>query len=281
LANAFLHIGSVSQRTGVPEATLRAWERRYGILRPERSQGGQRLYSEDDVARVLRLRALIDGGLRTAQAARLLAGDETAENGGAGGVDERLRAALVDAASRTDELGMHHALDAAFARFSLIAALERVLVPALERLGASWERGEIDVGAEHVASNLIRARLAALAGEWGTGAGPRVVAACAPDEQHDLPLLILCLGLRRDGWRVRFLGARTPSADLRRLLAADRPELAVVSAITAEAAGSHDAEAGTDGVPVVAGGQGFAGWEPVGLRAAVESLRPYGFPAQR
>jgi MerR family transcriptional regulator, light-induced transcriptional regulator len=280
LANAFLHIGSVSQRTGVPEATLRAWERRYGILRPERSPGGQRLYSEDDVARVLRLRALIDGGLRTAQAARVIAGDETAENG-TGGVDERLRAALIEAAMRADEPSMHHALDAAFARFSLVAALERVVVPALERLGASWECGEIDVGAEHVASNVIRARLAALAGEWAAGAGPRVVAACAPEEQHDLPLLILCIGLRRDGWRVRFLGARTPSADLRRLLAADRPELAVLSAITAAAAASCDAEPGVDGVPVVAGGQGFAGWEPVGLRAAVESLRPYGFPAHR
>ena len=63
-----LRIGELSRRVGVPVESLRAWERRYGLVAPSRTRGGFRLYGEDDVARVLAMRSHLDEGLSAAQA---------------------------------------------------------------------------------------------------------------------------------------------------------------------------------------------------------------------
>src|SRR6187549_222642 len=74
-----LRIGELSRRVGVPVESLRAWERRYGLLTPSRTQGGFRLYDEDDVARVLAMRANLERGLFAAEAARLALAEDVAE----------------------------------------------------------------------------------------------------------------------------------------------------------------------------------------------------------
>ena len=74
-----LRIGELSRRVGVPVESLRAWERRYGLLAPSRTQGGFRLYGEDDVARVLAMRANLERGLFAAEAARLALAEDVAE----------------------------------------------------------------------------------------------------------------------------------------------------------------------------------------------------------
>jgi DNA-binding transcriptional MerR regulator len=277
VSEGYLHIGNVAQRTGVPEATLRAWERRYGVLWPQRTQGGQRLYSEDDVSRVRRMRALIAGGLRAAQAAKVVGGERAAAANG--DAVAALRADLVGAIADFDESAAHAVLDEVFARLTIVAAVDEVVAPALRRLGDMWAAGEVGVDAEHFGTNVIRARVMPMARAWGAGAGPLAVAACAPAEEHDLPLLLLCLGLREDGWRVRFLGARTPVDDLRRTLERDRPRLALVSASTADAARSLPEPPSLDGTVVLAGGAGYPGWTPASLRETVDWLRPHGFAA--
>jgi len=72
-----MRIGELARRTGIEAGTLRAWERRFSLLQPTRSAGGQRQYSESDVARVLAVRRLIDQGLTLAAAAErvVVAGD--------------------------------------------------------------------------------------------------------------------------------------------------------------------------------------------------------------
>ncbi|HLY48694.1 MAG TPA: MerR family transcriptional regulator [Solirubrobacteraceae bacterium] len=202
-------IGEFSRRVGVSPELLRAWEQRYGLLRPVRSAGGFRLYGEEDARRVARMRRALEEGLSAAEAARRSL--ETLDSGAASmGLVEAARSRLLAAAERYDEVGIQAVLDEAIAVFGLEALVRDLILPTLFELGRRWKDGEVEVSQEHFASNLIRGRLLALARLWGRGAGPMALLACAPGEQHDISLIMFGLLLRSYGWRVLFLGTDTP-----------------------------------------------------------------------
>jgi MerR family transcriptional regulator, light-induced transcriptional regulator len=226
---AHLRIGELSRRVGVPPELLRAWEQRYGLLRPVRSAGGFRLYTAADENRVRSMRRHLDAGVSAAQAARLALREPSA---GAG--DAPLTSELADALDRLDESAAHDALDRLLARFTLQTVLRDVLLPYLHELGERWERGDASVAQEHFASNLLRGRLLGLGRGWGRSAGPRAVLACAPGELHDLPLIIFGLALAARGWSITYLGADTPIATIHEALADVEPRLVVVSAAATE-----------------------------------------------
>jgi MerR family transcriptional regulator, light-induced transcriptional regulator len=209
---ARVRIGELSRRTGVTAELLRAWEQRYGLLRPERSAGGFRLYSATDEARVRRMTGLIASGVSASEAAARAISDEPVSPDGAA-TDEfalELRAAL----ERFDAEGAHDSLDRLLATVSVEAAITTVLVPFLHELGERWERGDATVGQEHFASNLVRGRLLGVARGWANGAGPAFVLACPPGEEHDLGLMMFGIALAHRGDRVIFLGADTPVATI-------------------------------------------------------------------
>jgi DNA-binding transcriptional MerR regulator/methylmalonyl-CoA mutase cobalamin-binding subunit len=231
--DAQLRIGELSRRTGVAPELLRAWERRYALLRPARSEGGFRLYSDADERRVKLMREHLGRGLAAAEAARLAVAagdnaepdlDETQPELDSGSA--RLRAAL----DAFDESGAQSALDELFGAFTVEAVLSRVILPYLVDLGERWSTGEATVAQEHFASNLIRGRLLGLGRGWDTGAGPRAILACAPGELHDLGLIAFALTLSRRGWRITYLGPDTPVESLVDTAARLSPELVVVSA---------------------------------------------------
>ena len=209
-----LRIGELSRRTGVRPDTLRAWERRYGLLEPARTEGGFRLYGEADEARVRAMKSLLGSGISASEAARAaLAAPPGAppEDAGAGtegtvAFAERLGEAL----ARYDEAGANAVLDEAVAALSVERLAAAVAMPTLERIGERWARGELSVAQEHFASNLLRGRLLGLARGWGGGVGPLALLACPPGELHDLGLISFGLGLRGHGWRITFLGPDTP-----------------------------------------------------------------------
>ena len=229
-----LRIGELSRRTGVHADTLRAWERRYGLLSPARSDGGFRLYSGEDEERVRAMRALIDSGLSAAEAARLArSGVVPSPSPGAASpanADRRLREAL----ERFDEAEANAVLDEAIAALSVEALATRVVLPALEEVGERWERGEASVGQEHFATNVLRGRLAGLARNWGVGAGPLAILACPPGELHDIGLLVFGLVLRARGWRIAYLGANTPIASVAEAAERLAPRVVVLAALTEE-----------------------------------------------
>ena len=107
-----------------------------------------------------------------------------------------------------------------------------VLLPYLHELGERWRSGEASIAQEHFASNLLRARLLALARGWERGEGRTALLACAPGEQHDLPLITFGLALRGRGWRIVFLGTDTPAASIADTAEHLRPALTVVSSVT-------------------------------------------------
>jgi DNA-binding transcriptional MerR regulator len=227
-----LRIGELSRRVGVPVESLRAWERRYGLLAPSRTQGGFRLYGEDDVARVLAMRANLERGLSAAEAARLALAEDVAEppSSPAPVVDAAELAAALD---RFDEAAAQQALDRLLATLTLDVVLRDVLLPSLRDLGERWERGEASVAQEHFASNLLRGRLMALARTWDRGVGPRALLACVAGERHDLPLVAFGLALRGRGWRISYLGADTPAASVVDAARELSPDAVVVSGTVA------------------------------------------------
>jgi methanogenic corrinoid protein MtbC1 len=226
MADELLRIGELSRRTGVSPELLRAWEWRYGLLSPARTAGGFRLYGEEDIARVVSMRANLDRGLSAAEAAQAtLAGARESE--GPFLVDGGRE--LTRALESFDEVAAQTALDRVLAGLSIEAVLQSVLIPYLHELGERWERGEISVSQEHFASNVVRGRLSGLARGWDSGGGPRALLACAQGEQHDLPLLIFGIALRAHGWRISFLGANTPVESIVDTAATLAPSAVVIS----------------------------------------------------
>jgi DNA-binding transcriptional MerR regulator len=205
--NGYLRIGELARRTGTSPELLRAWEQRYGLLRPSRSAGGFRLYSDEDKARILRTKQLIASGLSAGEAARqAITGETVTED--ATPVLEGLADELRDALDGFDEDGATRALDRLIAAVSVETVMREVLLPYLRILGDRWARGEVSVAQEHFASALLRGRLLGLARGWGTGSGPTLVLACPPGEQHDLGLIMFGIAAsRRGGSRT---SARTP-----------------------------------------------------------------------
>ena len=204
-----LRIGELSKRSGASPELLRAWERRYGLLRPERSAGGLRLYSAADLERVQLMRRHLEDGFAAAEAAALaLGGDEPAEARDVAA--PALRTELADALEDFDEPRAQAVIDRLLATVTLDRLLGDALLPYLNELGERWERGEVSVAQEHFASSVVRGRLLGLARGWGLGVGPLAVLACVPGERHDLGLIAFGVALRERGWRIAYLGSDCP-----------------------------------------------------------------------
>jgi DNA-binding transcriptional MerR regulator/methylmalonyl-CoA mutase cobalamin-binding subunit len=238
MSSAELRIGELSRRVGVSPPVLRAWERRYGLLRPTRTAGGQRLYSAADEDRVRRMLAHMARGFSAGAAARLalLVTVEPAASSPAPRPDGTLPGlvgALLAAVEGFDDAAAGAALDRLLASYAVETVLRDAVLPVLSDLGDRWERGELTVAQEHFASSVIGGRLHGLARGWGRGEGPRALLACAPAERHDLGLLSFGLALREHGWRVSYLGADTPVAALADAAERLRPAIVVVSAVRA------------------------------------------------
>lgn len=226
-----VRIGELARRAGVAPATLRAWERRYGLVDPTRTESGYRLYSTADELRVRSMARLIDSGLAPAEAAArvvLPASPASATGHPPAGPEmlAGLRANLLAAIADFDDGAAEGLLDRAVAALSIDALLDEVLLPVLRGLE------DETIGQEHFASNLIRGRLMALARGWGGGHGRLAVLACPEGELHDLGLIAFGLVLRGHGWRIGFLGANTPVAAVMACCEEVEPDVVVLSALT-------------------------------------------------
>ena len=230
-----LRIGELSKRVGASPELLRAWERRYGLLRPARSAGGLRLYSSADVERVSVMRQHLAAGMAAAEAAALAirdAADGEASRSPLGST--AIRAELTEALDAFDEPRAQAILDRLLGIATVETLLSEVIMPYLRELGERWERGEASVAQEHFASAVLRGRLLGLARGWGLGLGPVAVLACLPGEQHDLGLITFGLALRSRGWRIVYLGPDAPIDTVADVSGQLEPRLVVLNAVSRE-----------------------------------------------
>ena len=230
-SQSLIRIGELSRRLGISTERLRAWERRYELLRPVRTRGGFRLYSDDDERRVRVMQGHLAAGLSAAEAAAAaLADDGPAPRGGAAAAE--LRVELEGALAAFDAVRAHAALDQLLAGLGVDETMREVIFPLLRDLGERWTRAEIDASEEHFAGSLLQARLLALLQASNRPTGPTALLACAPGELDTVGLVGIGIALHNRGWRTTYLGADTPVISLRITALRIDSSVVVVSATT-------------------------------------------------
>ncbi|WP_423224217.1 MerR family transcriptional regulator [Candidatus Amarolinea aalborgensis] len=245
------NIKAVEQATGLSAATLRAWERRYGVCEPQRSESGYRLYSDRDLAALRWLKRRLEEGLAISQAVTLLQRRTGSSNGAAEPKAERpapvisaerfslvdLRHQLTEALLSFDEQRADMLLSEAFAMYGVESACELILAPAMVDIGDRWHRGQITVVAEHFASHYVRRKLESLLNVTPVHErGLTIVLGCAPGDWHEVGLILMAFFLRRQGYHVIYLGQNVPLEHLVAELARLLPSMVIMSATTDEAA---------------------------------------------
>lgn len=266
-------IQAVAQMTDVPAPTLRAWERRYGIPRPQRTDSAYRLYSDQDIEHILRLRAYCDQGMAPSEAAALVARQEDPQPTAASPEVSQLHLRLVDAIEAYDERRIQALLSQALLIGAATQVYDEVIGPAMREVGDRWHAGKLSVAQEHLAtSHFGTAARALLRLTQPTAPNFRVLLACCAGERHSLPLYGAALRFASWGFYAIVLGADTPAETLTGALAGTQANLVGLS-LTAQLSASQAGPlltgyaAACGAVPWLLGG---AGAEP--HRALVESL---------
>jgi DNA-binding transcriptional MerR regulator len=229
---------AVEQRTGLRPATFRAWERRYGFPKPRRLPGNQRLYSDQDIVAIRWLQRRTDEGLSISHAIRLLQARlhegltaQRPDGGPTGRPTSDLAADLIRSLIAFDSATADLVLSEAFAMYPVEEVCLGVIAPTLEEIGERWHRAEISVATEHYATSFVRRKLFALFNVYESGRGRGLVfAGCAPDEWHEVGLLMLSVFLVRHGYRLSYLGPNLAADGLDETLRHHQPDLLIVSA---------------------------------------------------
>ncbi len=234
----FYKLATVRRLTGFSGELLRAWERRYGLLQPVRGPGRHRLYTEEDLRLLRRVRELLAQGRTIGEIAalgrrQLLRGASEPPawpRDGSLAELEHLRAGVLEAVRTVDAMRLRQLLDATFARVSPDVAIRAVLEPAAREIGELWAAGQCSVAGEHLASEAFVHRLRQLIEAAQTlEEAPAALTACFPDERHQLGVLIVGYELARRGYRVVHLGPALPIKDLDRACEALEPRVVVLS----------------------------------------------------
>jgi DNA-binding transcriptional MerR regulator/methylmalonyl-CoA mutase cobalamin-binding subunit len=245
-------IGVVAQRTGLSIHVLRAWERRYGVVRPTRTRGRQRLYTDADVLRLRLLRQVTESGRSIGRVSRLTTEELlslVAEDGAGGAGDdgdgsrrglpayqsEMLRRCL-EAAERLEGDTVHGVLMHALVRLSPAAFVGTVVGPLLERVGELWHEGRWLPAHEHLVTVQVRRVLTWLLGAFDAPVeAPLLVATTAEGELHELGAMLASAVAAEEGWRVTYLGPSLPAADIADVAAQKEAQAVALSIVHAEA----------------------------------------------
>ncbi|MDP9197799.1 MAG: MerR family transcriptional regulator [Pseudomonadota bacterium] len=208
-----LPIRTLSSLTGVNARTLRAWERRYGLIRPARTPKGHRLYTHADVERIRRALGLMERGVPISRVSEQL--DAAASDTGAAGPWRDYLGRMAAAIAQFDEPELDRIYDEALSVYPIEKLTSQLILPLLVQLGERWEAVSGAIAEEHFFAMHLRSKLGArLQHRMRYAHGPRIVAACAPGEQHDIGLLLFALEAQAAGLRTVLLGANTPLPDV-------------------------------------------------------------------
>jgi methanogenic corrinoid protein MtbC1 len=244
-------IKQAAKLSGVPEASLRAWERRYAVVTPRRTDAGYRIYDDESVAAATAMRTLVEAGWAPVEAARAvregLVGPTppAAFDRSAAATEEQKSAGwasavacmqlFLNSAAAMDVAGIETSLDQGFALGSFEHVVDSWLFPTLEALGEGWVRGEIEVAGEHAASHAVHRRLSAAFEAAGRRSrGPGVIVGLPPGGQHELGALAFATAARRLGLDVLYLGADVPEASWLAAVRARSARSAVLCVVTDE-----------------------------------------------
>jgi DNA-binding transcriptional MerR regulator len=231
VAEEQLPIRTICSLTGVNAITLRAWERRYGLIRPLRTPKGHRLYTHQHVEQIRRVLALVERGVPVSRVRELIEAEpEPHGTARARGPWRDYLERMAAATARFDEPELDRIYDEALSVHSIEQLTRNLVLPLLRHLGERWEYLPGAIAEEHFFATYLRSKLGArLQHRMRHATGPRVVAACAPGEQHEIGLLLFALEAQAADLRVVLLGADTPFGDVAIALRHSGSQAAVIS----------------------------------------------------
>lgn len=216
-APASLSIAALAARTGVSAHVIRAWERRYHALAPERALGGRRLYGQADVERLSTLRRLVEAGHAIGVVARLDDAELSRLAPTPAATPSELAAAVLSAAVSHGPADAARQLAIAARACEPIELMEDVLAPLLTDVGARWARGELTIADERAVSTAVRAHLVAvLRAAPQRAEAPAALATTLGGELHDVGALFAAVTASTCGWRAVFLAGPLPAVEVAR-----------------------------------------------------------------
>lgn len=290
----FYPIRTVATLTGVNPITLRAWERRYGLVKPTRTASGHRVYTRADIDTVHRILSLMENGIAIGHVRDALAARPARAPAADKGPWAEARARMTAAIAQFDEDRLEDVYNELLALHSIERVTREVLLPLLAELGERWRTRTGGIAEEHFLGLYLRNKLGARIHHRSRAVtGPKLLAACLPGEQHEIGLLLFALAAHERGYRLVLLGADMPLGEMGYAARLAQADAIVLS-------GSIEPEAGllahelprlvrTAGMPVFVGGRTSvrgrdaivaAGAEPLGgdigagLRRLGEVLQP-------
>jgi len=214
-----------ANRSGLTQDVLRAWEKRYAVVEPGRSDGRQRLYSDDDIERLRLLRLVVDAGRRisdvadldTAELARIAVEDrvESATTRSLPVVDPVALVDCMDAIERLDAVRLEEVLHRQLLATGSMNLIEGLVAPLMVEVGRRWHEGQLGAAHEHMATGVLRGLVSRVLAD----AQPRepkgvLVVATTEGQAHEVGGLMAAAVAAQDGWRVVYLGSQLPSSDI-------------------------------------------------------------------
>lgn len=241
-------IKTVTTQTGIRAVTIRAWENRYGLLKPMRSENRYRLYSERDVAILRWVKSQVDQGISISNVVRdlklmLQRGDypealpsiSTKTRTFQPIPPDNMARDLFNVLFKHDEAAAGDILRQANAMYDLTTVCMDVIGGALILVGDAWHKGEMRITDEHFASRYLQGKLINLLQAYPNRRGaPLLLMACAPEEQHEIGCLMMSVLLRHDGYRVEYLGPDLPLDDIVDYARQEHPAMICMSATMEE-----------------------------------------------
>jgi MerR family transcriptional regulator, light-induced transcriptional regulator len=215
--NSLFPISTVSALTGVNAITLRAWERRYGLIKPTRTESGHRLYTRLDIEHIKTILQLLDEGISISRVSSAL-NQTTNDNTATTDIDnpwQRYASSLHQAVTTFDEELLEETYNEAMSMYPADLVTRYLLMPLLNTLGERWVKESAGIAEEHFFSIFMRNKLGARFHHRNLhNTGPRLVAACLPGEQHEFGLLFFALSAHNRGYRIVLLGSNMPLPQL-------------------------------------------------------------------
>ena len=237
-------IAVVAERTGLSRDVLRVWERRYAAVEPERTPGGQRLYSDAQVDRFLLLAAATKHGrgiktvatLPTAELERLVAADQAHRPAPPAHADEAAHTAIVEAAlaraRALDGSSLDRELRRTIALYGIPAFLGEIVPTLMHRIGDEWLAGRLTVAHEHFATAAVLAIIfEALRSMPEAPAAPRLLVATPAGERHAVGAALAATAAALDGWTIIYLGVDVPAADIVAAASTSRADAVALSIV--------------------------------------------------
>jgi len=213
-------------RTGLSPHVIRVWERRYGAVKPERDDGRRRLYSDGEIERLTLLRNATQAGHPISTVAQLSAKQieglvdkarlaKSAESSRAVDGGAVFRTECLDAVKRLDAGALGQAFERGLVALGHQGFLQVVVAPLAEEVGAHWRDGTITAAHEHFFTASAKVFLGHLSRQFAVGSGMPNLIACTPAGQlHELGAFMVGVAATHLGWRVAYLGAGLPAAEI-------------------------------------------------------------------